>query len=74
MSLIELNINFNRIAKALERIGDILDREYPEQHLNPFSKPHDESDLIVLDNEKIWNLEQEDAYRQAASQNQPMES
>lgn len=73
MTLLELNVNLDRVANALERIGDILDRAYPK-FASRVGEPHTEEDLIILNNEKIWNQEQEDASEQARKLGLPVDS
>lgn len=73
MNLLTLNVNLDRVANALERIGDILERRYPKRVHN-LDSPHTEEDLIILNNEKLWNQEQEDALALAKKLNLPVDS
>jgi hypothetical protein len=73
VTLLELNVNLNRVASALERIGDILERRYPKPVHN-LDKPHTEKDLIILNDEKLWQQEQEDIYQRAKELGLPVDS
>lgn len=74
MSLINVAVDLEKIVRLLERIAEALERAYPPTIIPRRDKPHTEEDLIVLDNEKLWNLEQEELSQKAKAQNLPVDS
>ena len=63
MTLLEIRADLSRVAKALERIADVLERHFP---IPLPREPYTPEDVLIQSDEALWKREMETAESQEA--------
>lgn len=74
MTLVNFVVEMKSIADSLRRIAEALERMSPPAKFPARKEPHTEEDLVTLNNEILWNQEEEERFRMATSQGENAEN
>jgi len=66
MALLEIQVDLNRVAKALERIADAADRAFPNITITHDPTISGPEDLTLATDESLWKAEEEEAAKREA--------